>query len=413
MERAGLSEVLRTWRSPRSRAQGEGPVVLTKADPRKFMTAVADALAGNSDIFLCDPKWGASERAQVEALLGRSRAAPSSTTGYLMIPTGGTGGQVRFARHDAATLAAAVGGFTRHFGLSRVNAVGLLPLHHVSGLMAWMRCALTGGGYLPMDWKAVEDGALPRLPEKEDGWVISLVPTQLERLLNRDAAVAWLRSFRIIFVGGGPAWPELLAKSAALDLPLSPGYGMTETAAMVAALRPPEFLAGRRGCGALLPHAFVQIKGDGAVAVGGGSLFRGYYPHWRAGDIFETEDNGRLDEDGNLHIAGRRDAVIISGGEKIDPAEVEAVLRGTGEFSDVVVVGLPDADWGQVVVAAYPEAVRPRLELVGEQMRRKLAPAKRPKNFVGLASWPVNDEGKINRPAVARLAGERLAAGPG
>jgi O-succinylbenzoic acid--CoA ligase len=415
MERAELSEALRAARStdePSPSRWTTGPVLISEPDPSRFMTALANAVAGKADIFLCDPKWGTTERAQLDALLQAPRSllpAPSSSNGWLMIPTGGTSGQIRFARHDAATIAAAVQGFTRHFGLRQVNAVGVLPLHHVSGLMAWLRTVLTGGEYRPLDWKQIEGGELPDLAVKPDGWTISLVPTQLERLLRHEAAVAWLQKFRIIFVGGGPPWPELLAQAAAHRLPLSLGYGMTETAAMAVALRPEEFLAGARSSGTVLPHAMLQVGGEGVISLGGDSLFRGYYPDYRESRVFETADAGWLDERGHLHVTGRRDAVIISGGEKINPAEVEAVLRDSGEFSEVVVLGVPDAEWGHAVIAAFPSSTLPDLTRVTAVMHRLLAPPKHPKRFVPLDHWPVNAQGKVNRAEVARLVAPVLA----
>jgi len=403
-----------------------GPVMIREADPREFMTSFAQAVAGEGDVFLTDPNWGESERAQLAALLPApgSASVPQvssllrhlrqasvrsqvSGTGWLMIPTGGTSGRLKFARHDEETIAAAVRGFAGHFGLAQVNAVGLLPLYHVSGLMAWMRCALTGGEYRPFDWKAVEAGNLPPLPEKPEGWVLSLVPTQLERLLRSEPAVVWLQSFRILFLGGAPAWPALLEQAAARRLPVSLGYGMTETAAMVTALRPAEFLAGERGNGAALPHASVKIGADDTIVIGGGSLFRGYYPEWRVPGNFETQDRGRLDGRGHLQVLGRRDAVIITGGEKVEPTEVEAVLRATGEFPDIVVLGLPDAEWGQVLVAVYPASNRPDLVRVEQVVKGQLAPAKRPKRFIPLGDWPANAQGKVNRTEVAR----RVAGG--
>ncbi|MDQ5980846.1 MAG: o-succinylbenzoate---CoA ligase [Verrucomicrobiota bacterium] len=330
----------------------------------------------------------------------------TTPVGWLMIPTGGTGGQLKFARHDEQTITAAVRGFTKHFGLSQVNAAGVLPLHHVSGLMAWLRCALTGGDYVPLGWKQIENGELPALPARPDGWVISLVPTQLERLLRSPAAVAWLKDFRIIFLGGAPAAAVLLDRAAALGLRLSPGYGMTETAAMVTALRPDEFLAGARSSGSPLPHARVRLLTDGLVSIGGESLFRGYYPDWREPGDFITADLGRLDGQGELHLLGRSDAVIITGGEKVNPAEVEAALRDTGEFSEVVVAGVPDPDWGQVVVAAYPAAQRPDLAKVEQGIQSRLAAWKRPKRYVAVENWPLTAVGKVNRAEVVRLVSQ-------
>ncbi len=411
MERAGLARLLGGGVA----THGGRPVMIAESDPEKFRTAFARAVAGSAEIFLCDPGWGAVERAQVEALL-RAGTGPGSGAeklprkegGWLMIPTGGTSGRVRFARHDAATLAAAVRGFTRHFSIPQVNAVGLLPLHHVSGLMGWMRCALTGGEYRPLEWKAIEAGALPAMSAKPHGWVISLVPTQLGRLLRSERTADWLANFRTILLGGGPAWPGLLEQAARRRLPLAPGYGMTESAAMVAALRSEEFLAGARSCGAVLPHVTLKIGEEGAISIGGDSLFRGYYPDWRTDDEYMTSDAGWLDERGHLHVTGRRDSVIITGGEKVDPVEVEAVLRGSGEFIEVVVLGMPDAEWGQVVIAAYPETERPNLDKVQAAITRLLSPAKRPKRFVAVANWPANSQGKVNRAEVARRASLNL-----
>jgi O-succinylbenzoic acid--CoA ligase len=264
--------------------------------------------------------------------------------------------------------------------------------------------------------------------------VISLVPTQLQRLLARAEMTAWLREFDIIFVGGGPVWPELAEAAARAGLRVSLSYGMTESAAMVAALRPEEFLAGARSCGAALPHARIAVDAEGLVRIAGASVFHGYFP---AGDLatamnfpdsfsevchpigdklpgalpgkeraevreFVTEDLGRIDERGHVQLLGRRDAVIITGGKKVQPAEVEAALRASGEFVDVAVIGVPDAEWGEAVLACYPAGERaPNLE----RAVAGLSGFQRPKQFVALADWPRNEQGKINRAALrARVA---------
>ena len=401
MERADLKGV---FAGRERRARQRARFFVSEADQPAFMSEFARGVAGYTEVFLCDPAWGATEQSHLEALRGMpmENSFKKTPEGWLMIPTGGSSGQVKFARHDEQTISAAVRGFTRHFGLKQVNAAGLLPLHHVSGFMAWMRCALTGGEYRPLDWKQVERGKLPVLPAEPEGWVISLVPTQLDRLMRLEPAVAWLRTFRIVFLGGAPAWPALLDQAADLRLPLSPGYGMTETAAMVTALRPDEFLRGMRGCGRALPHGQVSVAKDGVISIESESLFRGYYPEWRKPVGFRTSDLGTLDERGHLHVQGRNDAAIITGGEKVHPAEVEAVLRATGCFEDVMVIGLPDPEWGQIVVAAYPEAGQPDLPKVQQALAAQLAPAKRPKRWVGLKDWPKNETGKVNRAEVAR-----------
>lgn len=410
MERADLARLLGAPADVGAETRREA-VVVEDDDPRRFMKALATATVQGGTVILASEAWGQSERVQLAVLQKLAAVTPATAAGkgWLCIPTGGTGGQLKLARHDEDTIAAAVVGFYRHFRSAGFNAVGVLPLHHVSGLMAWMRCALVGLEYWPLDWKKVEAGELPALPAKREGWVISLVPTQLERLLHSATAVEWLQGFRIIFLGGAPMWPELLTKAAAAQLPLSLGYGMTETAAMVTALRPEEFLVGARGNGSTLEHAAVQVGSDGVISVWGDSLFRGYHPEWRDRRPFATGDFGRLDGAGHLHVLGRRDAVIITGGEKVDPAEVETVLRSSGEFSEVVVLGVPDVEWGQLVVAAHPASSRPDFAKVEQLIKSQLPGHKRPKRFVPVADWPANELGKVNRAEVAQRV--RLSLG--
>jgi O-succinylbenzoic acid--CoA ligase len=408
MERAELSRLLGASLLAFPATAG---IVVAEREPALFIARFTEAVTAGGPVFLADPSWGEVERAQFLALISQTPLPSESPVdgqrsyperGWLCIPTGGSSGNLRLARHDSATLAAAVRGFCTHFGVTQVNAVGLLPLHHVSGLMAWLRTVMTGGTYLPWSWKAVETGERPALPAGQGDWFLSLVPTQLQRMLGDSAAEAWLREFRAVFVGGGPAWPELVEAGARARLPLAFAYGMTETAAMVTALRPEEFLAGARGCGAVLPHARLEwADGDQErITIGGTSLFRGYWPETRTGDWWATEDLGRWDRFGSLQVLGRRDALIITGGEKVNPAEVEAALLATGQFVDVVVVGLPDARWGEMVVACYPAGDGP---LQTEPELLQLAAFKRPKRYVAVPNWPRTAQGKVNLSALRAL----------
>ncbi len=430
MDRADLTRLLGA-----EPVQGEPhDVVVEVRDPARFIAAFTRAVAAGGTVFLADPNWGQNERTQFNALvsarlstaetaaigdssLGIGHSRPAGGRGWLCVPTGGSSGNIKLARHDEETLAAAVNGFCAHFDVTRVNVVGLLPLYHVSGLMAWMRTVLTGGAYLPWSWKAIEAGERPALPAGGGDWFLSLVPTQLQRLLGDAEAVDWLRGFRAVFVGGGPAWPELVETGGRARLPLAFSYGMTETAAMVAALRPEEFLAGARGCGTVLPHARIALDGEGRIMIEGTSLFRGYWPEMRGKGPWQTEDLGRVDERGSLHVLGRRDALIITGGEKVDPAEVEAALRATGRFSDVVVIGVPDAEWGEVVVACYPAADKSEVsfgdDLVGQsQLLAHLAPFKIPKRYLAIADWPRSAQGKISRGALRERVLAQARVGP-
>src|SRR5688572_6469061 len=181
---------------------------MERAELKAVLRATNCAVERGEIVFLCDPNWPANERDEAERQMANAGAANEPTgDGWLCVRTGGSGGTVKFARHDERTLNAAVRGFCEHFKVAHVNAIDVLPAHHVSGLMARVRCAMTGGQHCAWGWKQLEAGTLPEISAGE--WVISLVPTQLQRLLRSEATVAWLQRLALIFVGGGPVWTEL------------------------------------------------------------------------------------------------------------------------------------------------------------------------------------------------------------
>jgi len=388
--------------------------VIEESNPKAFIKAFSHAIRGAGPLFLIDPNWGPSERKGLAGILASAENRISDTSrGWLMIASGGTSGKLKFVRHDEQTLAVAVRGFCKHFEVKRVNWVGVLPMYHVSGFVAWCRTAITGGTYLPWDWKEIEAGYLPKLNRAVDaaqeGWYLSLVPTQLQRIFSSPHAetiIAWLRLFDGVFIGGGPIWPALATQAAELKLPLCLSYGMTETAAMVTALRPKEFLQGRRDSGSALPHASICLNAQGLIEIDARSVFLGYYPEINLDQHFVTEDLGELDSEGNLTILGRRDAVIITGGKKVDPLEVEAVLRASGVFEDVAVLGVTDLEWGQRIVALYPKPITELDQLKLDKHLLTLASFKRPKQYIPIENWPRNAQGKLNR---AEL-GKRIAS---
>ena len=375
---------------------------MERTDLIRLVRATGCAEERGGFVFLCDPRWGDSERAQVRTLQDLAASGRAKdTAGWLCIPTGGTSGRIRFARHDETTLGAAAEGFARHFGFHQVNAVDVLPPFHVSGLMARVRCAVTGGVHVPWEWRRLEAGERPRVTGNDQ--MISLVPTQLQRLMGSAEAIAWLRGFDVIFLGGAPMWPSLTEAAVRARLPVSLSYGMTETAAMVTASKPAAFLAGDRSAGTPLPHASVSVDADGLIRLQGRSVFRGYFPDFASGDEFVSADLGEVDGEGRLWVLGRPDDVIITGGEKVNPLEVEAALRATGQFMDVAVVGVPHPEWGTEVVACYPPGeTAPDIDAVIAAVRETLSAYKRPKRYVAIADWPRNAQGKLSR---ARLAG--------
>jgi O-succinylbenzoic acid--CoA ligase len=333
-----------------------------------------------------------------------------------MIPTGGSSGQVRFAVHTLETLTAAVEGLQAFFQTEPINSCCVLPLYHVSGLMQFLRSFLSGGKLTVLPFKTIERSAVPVCLSAETqfdpaDFFLSLVPTQLQRLLTNSATVEWLKRFQVIFLGGAPAWPELLETARQQQLPIALTYGMTETAAQVVTLKPELFLRGSNGSGQVLPHAAIKIcehgqplarRQFGTVTIQSKSLSLGYFSigaqvEQFLTDEFLTDDLGYFDAEGILHIVGRNSQKIITGGENVFPAEVEAALRATGLVNDVCVVGMPDQTWGEVVTAVYvPVSSTVSSSTLKSALTPRLSSFKHPKQWVAVEQLPRNAQGKIN-----------------
>ncbi|MFT3829150.1 MAG: AMP-binding protein [Opitutaceae bacterium] len=391
------------------------PLAIDDADPLAYAAHAITALAAGHSILLCNPHWTAAERTAAETLrLLPAESGIRFASPPILIATGGSSGALRFATHSTATLSAAALALQSWLGGAPLNSVCLLPLHHVSGFQQLVRALATGGDLLLADWHALAGGHRPEPPSVTGGWILSLVPTQLQRLVEDPAACAWLRGFAAILLGGAPAGPALLARARAERLPLAIAYGASETAAVFAAQAPADFLAGRSGL-LPLPHAAIRIVDPesgrpsaagqlGRIEIDASSLFLGYWPDQRPPGPLLSDDLGFLDVDGRLHLAGRADAAINSGGEKVQPAEVEAALRATGAFSEVIVCAAPDPRWGECVAALFPAADAPDLGAVEQTLRAVLSPHKLPRRWLAVATWPRTAQGKTDRAALRRLA---------
>ncbi|MBD1826585.1 2-succinylbenzoate--CoA ligase [Microcoleus vaginatus GB1-A2] len=417
-------------------------ICLAEPEPVQFLASFTAARAAKCPIFLCNPNWVKQEWQQVfdlvqpDLILGqyplpnnphipvregglrlynREFHSPTkSGSDTIMIPTGGSSGKIRFAIHTWETLTASVQGFQQYFQVNKINSFCVLPLYHVSGLMQFMRSFTTAGKLAIGSFKALEAGEKCDIEPEE--FFISLVPTQLQRLLQNPDTANWLGRFRAVLLGGAPAWPELLETARNYQIKLAPSYGMTETASQVATLKPEDFLAGNNSSGQTLPHAKITIrsaKGDilcynkiGNIAVNAKSLALGYYPEqFGDGQYFQLDDLGFFDKNNCLNIVGRSSDKIITGGENVFPAEVEAVVRSTNLVADIAVIGLPDKDWGQVVTAIYvPANSEVTVKNLQAAIEDKLSKFKRPKYWVIVEQLPRNSQGKVNREQLQEIA---------
>ncbi len=383
--------------SPEARAQG---ALIAEADPIEFAAAFFTAVSWGVPAILANPNWGEREWSELSTLVSpgiffgsvgvpplgglfprQNRLKAGLQPGSILIPTGGTTGGVKLAVHTWASLTAACRGVQAFLGKGAIDSCCVLPLYHVSGLMQLLRSFITGGCI--------------RFNEDEvAGCCLSYVPTQLQRALTSEDRTQQLTTARAIFVGGA-ALPESVAiRARELKLPVVPVYGMTETAAMVAAVPAQDFLKDPQAGAVPLGGAEFSVEPAGRLRIQSPALFQGYHgqvPIERESGHL-TDDEARIDRDGRLHVLGRIDRLINSGGEKIDPCEVEAALLRVEGVDEALVLGQPDSEWGQRVVAYYTGSEVGDLK---QQLRQWLAPYKVPKEWIHVDALPLDTRGKV------------------
>jgi len=225
-----------------------------------------------------------------------------------------------------------------------------LPLYHVGGLSILFRCLLAGATVaLP------QQGTPPGEAIAGFGAThVSLVSTQLLRLLREDANRGGLEA---VLMGGGPIPASLVDEAVARGLPVHTSYGLTEMASQVTTTPPGASLEELRTAGRVLPHREVAISGSGEILVRGQTLFAGYVEGERlnrpldAEGWFHTGDLGELDDNSYLRVRGRMDNLFVSGGENVQPEEIEEALYRVEGIEEAVVVPVPDEEFGARPVA--------------------------------------------------------------
>jgi O-succinylbenzoic acid--CoA ligase len=353
---------------------------------------------------------------------GPSRALPEIGPDWpaLIVATSGTTGRPKGAVLTHGQMSASAASWNS-FLPPATGWLASLSIAHVGGLGTLWRAALAGVPLvLPSDrGPGLDTVALLSSPVSH----ASMVAVQLARLL--DGSVEPPPSLRALLVGGGPTPVALIERALEAGWPVIPTYGMTETASGVTALAVSEAASRPGSSGRALPGVRIRITNAGTDGVGDievncPSVFEGYYARpaetaatMTADGWFRTGDMGALDEDGYLTVADRRLDLIVSGGENIYPAEIEAVLSGHPAVLGAGVVGSPDARWGAVPVAAV--VLRLGTEVTDEELLRHcragLAGFKVPVRIVRVAELPRSGQGKLNRRALRATLAKVGAAG--
>lgn len=228
-----------------------------------------------------------------------------------------------------------------------------LPLYHVSGLGVLFRCLLSGAAVaVPAPGQPLDEALAALRPTH-----VSLVSAQLDRLLHSESSIRSLQSLKAVLTGGGPIPERLIRRAHRLGIRLHTTYGLTETSSQICTTAPGASLDALLTAGAPLEPGTVQVAADGEILVRGPALFEGYLDGDRlrrpatADGWFPTGDLGRFDDGGRLLVLGRKDNLFITGGENVQPEEIEAALTGIEGVAQCIVAPRPDPAFGERPVA--------------------------------------------------------------
>jgi O-succinylbenzoic acid--CoA ligase len=288
-----------------------------------------------------------------------------------------------------------------------------MPLFHVGGLSILTRSAIYGSTAVIHD--GFDEVRVNQAIRHEEITLLSVVAVMLRRMLDADDE-PYPASMRAVLVGGGPVPVDLLIRARDRGLPVLQTYGLTETASQVATLSAADALRKPGSSGLPLLTTTIRIDSEGRAAepgeigeilVAGPTVTAGYLGHPEAtaeaicDGWLHTGDLGSLDDDGYLYIADRRDDLIVTGGENVYPAEVEAALTAHEAILEAAVVGLPDDRWGQLVAAVVVverSEVAPSPEALAAQLRQQLAGYKVPRRIEFSSEvLPRTASGKLQR----------------
>ncbi len=292
----------------------------------------------------------------------------------LVIATSGSTGTPKGVVLTHAAIAASAHATSQHLGVHRTDTwLACLPLAHVGGLAVVTRALITE---IPLVVHDGFDAAAVERAARDGATAVSLVATVVRRI---DPSL-----FRIIVLGGARTPADRPAHAVTT-------YGMTETGSGVV-------YDGRP-----LADVDVRVEPDGEILLRGPMLLRCYRdgstPLDRDGWL-HTDDLGRWLPDGRLHVEGRRGDLIITGGENVWPEAVETVLHGHGSIAEVAVAGVPDAEWGQRIVAwvvPTDPSSPPTLDEVRATVSEQLPAFCAPKELHLVLTLPRTALGKVQR----------------
>jgi len=344
---------------------------------------VLAAVAAEETVLLSSNRWGALTR---EAFSRASRSpAPS---GSILIRTGGSSGEPKFAIHTWSSLETAARNLWFRMGREPISSFLDLPLFHVSGWMPVVRALISGGRLgLGDDW---------RFENFPGARVTSIVPTTLYRSLQCSQTVGLLKQMDWIFAGGAAFSPELLNRAREEELPISLVYGMTETGGMVALQHPEEFMAGDPPTVTAFSQNELTVDEEGEIEIRSDQLFRGYLGRVpRESASWKTGDLGEFASPGCLEIRGRKGRFLSSGGETVSLSKIESVAKNIEGVKDAFVAALPSEEWGSSTLL-FVEGDHLQNRDLREELKLVLDPPEVPAQVRVVEEIPRSGLGKVD-----------------
>lgn len=362
------------------------------------VAAITRALVERCPIGLIHDRLPPDEQA---ALMARLAASPVPDDTAVVVFTSGSTGRPKGVVISRRALDASIAASAVHLGsLPTDRWLLMLPPAHIAGLGVIARSLALGVPPLLAAGPETETET-----ETENATLVSMVPAQLARLLD-DPSWTLPRAWRAVLLGGAAASSELVTRARARGVPVLTTYGMSETCGQIATC-PPGITPPDGAVGIPLPGIDVTAGTRATpdiITVRTPTAFTQYLDEPRPDPtLVVTSDIGFM-EDGWLHVLGRADDVIITGGEKVHPLTIEHALMRIPGVAAACVVGIPDPTWGQLVAAAIvSNASADRASIARHLESLPLTPHARPRRIIFVDALPLLPTGKLDRASALAL----------
>jgi len=374
-------------------------------------------LLTNRDVDLCDRIKICMDEYASLTQQGYFSVDMHSSSPALIMFTSGTTGKPKAVVHSFNSLTNSLKiGLTFFNYQSGERWLASLPFYHIGGFQIFIRAFLTGSAVILPD-EIKNEFLLNAMYEFRPTYA-SFVPTQLNNFIENG--IKPVDSLKQVLIGGGFISQEIISRAKANGWNTVKVYGSTETASLITALKKDDDKI--NSAGKPLPSVEIKILNDkgrelainqsGEIAVKSPTLFISYlnneeeYKSKFIDDFYLTGDFGHLDEEGYLFVEARRTDLIISGGENINPFEIEEVLLSYSGIKEAVVFQLEDSKWGQIPAAAITLYEKISVEVLQTFLRERLADYKIPRRIFYLDELPKTPLGKIQKEKVKEICAE-------